>query len=253
VIRRLTISWAVLALAAPLLAANKDIERLQLQVASLEGTLADLKRTSDETIKELRRLNEALADQNASLKKSIQDQKVQQDATQSGLKDVADRLALLGERLQAIQQQMAPPPAVPSGGEASSSPPPSPAAPTLAPRELYSQAYADYARGNYDIAVQGFQEYLRQYPSTDFSDKAEYWIGECLFAKQKYADALEAWKKLLTDFPASEKVPDAHYKRGVALEKLSRRSQALLEYRFVVDRYPNSEAGRRARERLNPQ
>jgi TolA-binding protein len=39
----------------------------------------------------------------------------------------------------------------------------------------------------------------------------------------------------------------------MALERLGRRSQAQLEYRAVATRYPNSEAGRKAREKLNPQ
>jgi tol-pal system protein YbgF len=259
VIRRLTMGAALLALTVPAQAANKDLERLQIQIANVEAQLAELKRGSDDTLKEVRRLNEALADQNASLKRSLQDQRVQQETLQASLKDLTERLGALGERFQAAQSGGAPPPAGapqtnPAGGP--QGPPPS-AAPatssTAAPRELYSQAYADYARGNYDLAIQGFQEYLRQYPNTDFSDNAEYWIGECLYGKGKYVEAVEAWKKLFTDFPSSAKIPDAHYKRGLALEKLGRRSQALLEYRFVVDRFPNSEAGRRAREKLNPQ
>ena len=49
-----------------------------------------------------------------------------------------------------------------------------------------------------------------------------------------------------------DKLPDARFKKGMALEKLGRRSQALLEYRFVAERFPNSEAGRKAREKLSP-
>jgi tol-pal system protein YbgF len=121
-----------------------------------------------------------------------------------------------------------------------------------APRELYSQAYADYARGNYDVAIQGFQEYLRAFPNTDFSDNAQYWIGECLYGKQKYAEAIDAWNSLVRDFPSSDKLPDGRFKKGLALERLGRRSQALIEYRYVAEHYPNSEAGRKAREKLNP-
>ena len=127
-----------------------------------------------------------------------------------------------------------------------------PTGPAPAPRELYSQAYADYARGNYDLAMQGFSEYLRAYPGTDFSDNAQYWIGECLYGKKMYAESIEAWNTLLKDFPTSDKLPDARVKKGMSLERLGRRSQALVEYRYVVDRFPTSQAARIARERLNP-
>jgi tol-pal system protein YbgF len=127
-----------------------------------------------------------------------------------------------------------------------------PSGPAPAPRELYSQAYADYARGNYDLAIQGFSEYIRNYPATDFTDNAQYWIGECLYGKKLYNEAVEAWNVLFRDYPSSDKLPDGRVKKGMALERLGRRSQALVEYRYVVDRFPNSQAARIAREHLNP-
>ena len=97
---------------------------------------------------------------------------------------------------------------------------PLPSAPAPAPRELYSQAYADYARGNYDLAIQGFGEYIRNYPGTDFTDNAQYWIGECLYGKKMYTEAVEAWNVLFRDYPSSDKLPDARVKKGMALERL---------------------------------
>jgi tol-pal system protein YbgF len=236
-------------------AANKDIERLQLQVAGLSGQVADLQRVNEDNLREIRRLNEALAEQNASLKKGLQDQRVNEEGVQATLREISEKLSVLGERFQAAQAPPVPAPAFPADPGAA------PVAPGAAPiggsppppRELYSQAYADFARGNYDLAIQGFQEYLKNYPSTDLSDNAQYWIGECLSGKQRYQDAIEALNVLLRDFPSSDKLADARVKKGVALEKLGRRSQALLEYRYVVERFPNTQAARIAREKLNPQ
>jgi tol-pal system protein YbgF len=101
--------------------------------------------------------------------------------------------------------------------------------------------------------VQAFQEYLKNYPSTDFSDNAQYWIGECYYGKQRYQEAIDAWNVLLRDYTSSDKLPDARVKKGMALERLGRKSQALLEYRYVVERFPNTQAARIAREKLNPQ
>jgi tol-pal system protein YbgF len=122
--------------------------------------------------------------------------------------------------------------------------------PAPAAGELYTQAYADCARGNYDLGIQGFQEYLKHYPSASLSDNAQYWIGECLYGKRDYAAAVAAWDELLRQYPGTDKIPDARYKKAMALEKLGRRSQALLEYRYVSEHFPNSEAGRKAREKV---
>ena len=162
-------------------------------------------------------------------------------------------------RARAAMIETSPGSATPGGGgTAAGSPAPAGVpnaaapAPAPAPRELYTQAYADFARGNYDLAIAGFTEYIRAYPATDFTDNAQYWIGECLYGKKQFAEAIEAWNTLFRDYPSSDKLPDARVKKGMALEKLGRRSQALVEYRYVVDRFPNTQAARIARERLNP-
>jgi len=260
--RRLAAPAALLFLALPARAANKDIERLQVQIANLAAQVTELKRALDLNVAELKRLNESLAEQGSIVKRGAQDRRTEDEAVRLALKDIGDRLGEIQEKLQAGTLLPPIPGGAPPAGEPAGALTTSPAAPGApqgtgapppAPRELYSQAYADYARGNYDLAVSGFEEYLRTYPNTEFSDNAQYWIGECLYGKQKYAEAVEAWNTLFRDFPSSDKLPDARFKKGLALERLGRRSQALVEYRYVVDRYPNSEAGRKAREKLNAQ
>jgi tol-pal system protein YbgF len=257
--------------AQPLYAANKDIDRLAIQVASLQSQLAELQRSGEDTRSEIKRLSELIAEQNALLQKNASERRQIDEALTTGLKELSDRVAELAEAVQAIKAMFPPanmatdsggaaagttasaaPDGSTAGGAAGGTSTTAPQAAPPAPRELYSQAYADYARGNYDLAMQGFSEYLKAYPDTDFSDNAQYWIGECLYGKKQYADAIEAWNTLLKDYATSDKVPDARVKKGMALERLGRRSQALVEYRYVVDRFPTSQAARIARERLNP-
>jgi tol-pal system protein YbgF len=265
----------VLLAAAPAQAANKDLERLYVQVAALQSQVADLQRAAEDSLKEIRRLNEVVAEQNASMRRSVDDQRLREEAFQNAIKDFTERLAEMGERLDAARAATTTPATVytPSAATAPGGPgsPGGPSAPGVAgpspatgtappaavpaanvppPRELYSQAYTDYARGNYDLAIQGYQEYLRNYPDTDFADNAQYWIGECLYSKQKFPEAIAAWDELFQKFPASDKLPDAHLKKGLALERTARRREALREYRFVVDRYPNTEAARKARDKI---
>lgn len=252
-IPRFLLASVFLAAAAPAWAVNKDIERLQIQIAALQGQIADLQRTVEDNQKDIKRLADTLAEQNAFLRKALQDRRIQDDALQTAIKEFSERVSDLEQRLQQAPAPVAAPAAAPPEGGASAPPaaPPVAAAPPP-PRELYSQAYADYARGNYDLAIQEYREYLRNYPNTDLSDNAQYWIGECYFSKGRYNEAVAAWDDLMRDYPASDKLPDARYKKGVTLERLGRKREALVEYRNVVERYPNSDAGRKAREKLNP-
>ena len=252
-------------LVAPVLASgNKDIERLYLQMAALQSEVAQLHRTSDDALKELHRLNEVLADQSALVKKSVQDQQRQAEASQIAIKDVGEAVASLRDRLQApavagpgpaMPTREEPPAALPPGGASAPAPVQSGPAAVAPPadRELYTQAYADFARGNYDLSIQAFQEYIKRRPTDHLADNAQYWIGECLFGKRQYAEAVAAWDELLRQYPGTDKIPDAHYKKAMALERLGRQSQAKLEYRFVLEHFPNTEAGRKSREKMQGQ
>ena len=253
--QRFLTSVILVALPGAASGANKDIERLQVQVASLQSQLTTMERLAEDTLRELKRLNESLAEQNAFLKKNVQDRRVQDEAITTSLREMDERVSEIAEQIQGLHLRESAPPPVAAAAPATEDEPapraPAPAAP--APRELYSQAYADYARGNFDLAIQQYQQYLAAYPETDLSDNAQYWIGECLYSQQKYTEALLAWDELFRRYPGSDKLPDARYKKAAALERLGRRSQALIEYRAVANRYPNSAAGRKAREKITPQ
>ena len=255
--------------ASPLFAANKDIERLAIQIAALQGQLTELQRSGEETRAELRRLAELVAEQNALLRKAAADKRQQDESMSVGLRELSERVSELAETLESIKTQTA---AVAAAAERPGCRGRHPGCrrarhtaadgrrqqPARRQRRCRRRA-SSTARptrtsreGNYDLAMQGFAEYLRAYPGTDFADNAQYWIGECQYGKKLYPEAIDAWNLLLKDFPSSDKLPDARVKKGMALERLGRRSQALVEYRFVVDRFPTSQAARIARERLNP-
>jgi tol-pal system protein YbgF len=244
------LALASLALGSPVSAASKEMERLLIQVANLQQQVGELQRLAHENTRAIQQLGELVGEQNASVKKAMQDQKLQDEAMQTTLREVSERLSDVADR--ASMATAIPASAVPA---ADGSVPAAGLPPTAAPdpRDLFSQAYADCSRGNYDLGIQGFREFLRAYPSTDRSDNAQYWIGECLFSKGAFAEAVEAWDALLRDFPSSDKVPDARVKKGLALEKVGRKKEALVLYRYVLEHYPNSEAAKTAKSKLNPQ
>jgi len=256
--RRIALITTLVLIAASAARADDDCKRMQIQLTALQGQVADMQRRAQDNLAELKRLTELVAEQNALLKRALDDGRQQDEAVLASMKDLADRVSEVMEQIDALRVagNVAAPvapgaglaQATAEGGEAAVG---EEGAPVPAPRELYSQAYADFARGNYDLAIQGFTEYMKHYPDTDFTDNAQYWIGECLYGKKQYAEAIDAWNTLFRDHPSSDKVPDGRVKKGMALEKLGRRSQALVEYRYVVDRYPTSPAARIARERLN--
>lgn len=118
------------------------------------------------------------------------------------------------------------------------------------PEELYRAAYEDYMRGNYQLAADGFGEYRRRWPSTELSDNALYWIGECLDAQDKTEEALAIFSQVLEEYPGSDKAPAAQLKKGLLYLKLGDKGQGALNLQYVVYEYPGTREADLARERL---
>lgn len=117
-------------------------------------------------------------------------------------------------------------------------------------KTLYDTAYLDVTRGNYDLAVAGFREFLKNYPSSSLADNAQYWIGEAFYAREKHAEALAEFLKVVEEYPNQDKVPAAMYKAGLCHQKLGDRAKAAETWRQLASKYSRSNEASLARERL---
>ncbi len=121
---------------------------------------------------------------------------------------------------------------------------------SASPQEIYNTAYADYTKGNYPLAILGFQEYSENFGASDFADDALYWVGESYYSQGKFTDAIAAFEEVLRLYPQGDKVPAAHLKKGLAYLESNRTAQAVMQLNALVENYPNSDEARLARERL---
>ncbi len=120
----------------------------------------------------------------------------------------------------------------------------------LEPSEAYRQALNDYNSGNYDLALAGFHNYLKQFPDSSQADKAQYWIGECYYAKKEFKSAIDAFSRLIKTYPKSDKVAGAKLKIGYSYLNENHTAKAREWLHRVVKEYPKSEEADRAKEKL---
>lgn len=118
------------------------------------------------------------------------------------------------------------------------------------PDQLYKTAYSDYMQANYQLAIQGFEEYIQRFPKTDLADNALFWTGECYAALKDNDKAIEAYSKLMEDYPDSDKAPAAQLKKGILYLEKGDQSQGVLNLQYVVYEHPGSEEADLAREKL---
>jgi tol-pal system protein YbgF len=252
---------------------SSDIEGLHRHVADVENKVDSVAKQSSSK-DEVARLNDSLAKQSATLLRSNADLGTKFDDLIREMQTLAGKLEDANRRLTQLSQQIAEtqgrlatsavPASTPAGGAAvapASQPvagpggAPSPAAPSAgargpSPADLFAQATADYQRGQYDLARQGFQEYVDTYPKTDLSDDAAYWAGECYAAQKKPREAIGAFERMIRLYPQSDKGAAAHLKKAVAHLELAEKAQAIVELGFVVREYPGSDEAKSARQRL---
>lgn len=254
-----------------------DIEGLHRQMNDIETQIQALERKSSSK-EEVARLNSSVSEQTQQLLKSNADTGVKLGELSTAIEQLQAKLEDTNRRLSQLSQQIAEtqgdllrmrggtsalppgtPPGLPSTNPASprvGEPSPNPGRndavvrPAAGPSELYDTAYADYTKGRYALAIQGFQEYLQAYPSTDLSDNAQYWIGESHYAQKKYAEAIADFDRLLKEWPKSDKAPSALLKKGYALLELGQKAEAVVQLQYVIHEHPASEEARLARARL---
>jgi tol-pal system protein YbgF len=122
--------------------------------------------------------------------------------------------------------------------------------PTGNPVDVYQAAYRDYQRGNFDLAIAGFRDFISQSATSDLADNAAYWIGESLFSQQKYREAIAQFDTVVTQFPRSDKVPGALLKKGFSYLNLNERAQGIVQLQYVVHEHPTASEAALARQRL---
>lgn len=260
--------------------ANKEMVQLQRDVALLQDDVRTLQRSLDEKMSALRTLVEqTLAASNKSgtsvavLESGIQNRMAEQQKTLTGpivnmgakidqmatdFQTLRESVADLTERMSKLQTQIvdlnntvkvlsAPPSAPPPGGGALPSAGPATPPPGMSAKQLYETAMRDRSGGNLELALQGFQEYLKFYGNTDLAPNAQFYVGQIYYDKNDFAPALQSFDAVLEKYPENNKTPDATYMKGMALLKSGQRNEAAREFLNVIQKYPKAEVAEKAR------
>ncbi|HEX2120002.1 MAG TPA: tol-pal system protein YbgF [Thermoanaerobaculia bacterium] len=265
---RLTLIAAA-ALSAAGCISTSDFEAVQQQVAELQEELANIKRTAS-TREEVQNVNVRIAEQtetllksNATLVAKVAEIESQMQSTQGSTEQSSHRMDQLAQQLaqarrdvEEMRAQIAALTAVPAAPPAGAGETPSsgemtvPATPAGDPMQTYQAAYRDYQRGNFDLAIEGFREFLQGNATSDLADNAAYWIGESLFSQRKYRDAIEQFDIVVSRYPRSDKVPGALLKKGYAYISIGERAQGVVQLQYVLHEHPRSQEAALARQRL---
>lgn len=226
-----------------------QVETLRQDVNRLRGQIEVLNNTAENTAK---RQRDMYVDLDTRLRK-IEQGGAGATAPSPGPSPAAGAApATAGAAAAPATAAAAPPPA------AGAKPPPAaaPASGAVAvdPNETRAYEAAQNQRriGNYQGAIFGFQNFLKQYPRSTLAPRAQYWIGDSYFNLRDFKNAIAAQQALVKAYPDSPSVPDALLNIASSQAELGDATASRRTLEDLVARHPASDAAEKARRRLAP-
>ena len=259
----LTAAWPARA------AENKEHQQMMAELRMLQEQQAQVLQAIAGLNETLKLITTRIDDQSATQRKTTADQKLILDNIAEAariLRERADdtnvRLSNVSQELQSLRQTVATIPqntaAVPTGtgeptgtGDPGGQPGSVVIPPNVSPGQFYQRVTGDYAAGQYDLAISGFEAFIRSFPTSPQADDAQLLIGNSWYNQGNFEQAVAAYQKVITDFPQSEQVPPALYKMGQSYENLKQDDQARKSYQRVIDEFPASVENSLSRQRLD--
>jgi tol-pal system protein YbgF len=116
---------------------------------------------------------------------------------------------------------------------------------------VYKSAYEALKRREHATAIAGFKTFLSRFPDHDYSDNAQYWLGEAYYDQADWKTALAEFRKVIKRYPGGNKAPDALLKIGFCYVKLGDAAAAGDVLQQVLQIYPKTDAARLAQKRLD--
>ncbi|HEX4846366.1 MAG TPA: tetratricopeptide repeat protein [Geothrix sp.] len=181
----------------------------------------------------------AEAEQKAAQESRTQDRRFQADLQES-LRQVQDTTRVLNNRLNSLPRAGARP-----AGDAQ------PAAQASEDERAFNAAVLDYNRGNYPLAAEGLDLFLKNYPQSAKRPDALFFLGLCHYNQRTFDKAQQAFDRIIRDHAASPQFLPAKLKRAQCLLKQGLKPAAVKAFRELVDGYSGSAEARTAQQELS--
>jgi len=216
---------------------------LPKQTASLYEDVYQTKLSVNSLDKKLSSYNENM---NQSLKTLSEESNTSAKTTNRNLADLNERVMKIEENIRKLQAKIdelvfyinkdSSKVSVSEEGEpvatSTSTAPSSTQSDMLQGKKLYNQ-------GEYQKAIDIFNNVLTRNPAPNLASESYYHIGQCYFYLNDYDNAIKNFNQILTDHSEDELAPYAMLRLGDSYLKLNNKEEARKNYQGVLEKYPN--------------
>ncbi len=224
-----------------------QIEELKTELILLQRQTQTMQDTFNKTMGELNTLIVQMSDNIAAVRRAQSAISTNTGDTSGLISSMGERITATNNRMERLSEQFA------SLKKVIEDIPRMPTFTQLTPgnaEQLFAAAYSDYSRGNFDLALSEFKQYVETFPSSELADNAQYWIAEILLAQKKTPEALAELEKVAQINPAGDKTSLALYKRATLLLELGKKEEAVAQFLVLVKDYAKSQEANLATQQL---
>ena len=118
-------------------------------------------------------------------------------------------------------------------------------------RQAYDSIFPLVRNKQFDEAVARYQQFINDYPTSDYVSNARYWLAQIYSVQGNTIDAEREYSIVAEQYPQSSKAADAYLKLGQLFEGKGNYAQATSMYQKILSDYADSTAARFAKERLD--
>jgi TolA-binding protein len=262
----------LLATTTPADAANKEHQQLMADIRMLQEQQQTLQNLIGQVAEAIKGVNTRLDQQAETTRKAMADQKLVIDNLSNDVRVIREklddnnvRLGSLSQEVDALRQALqqrpavtAPPPDAPTAtgdtppaAAGGTTPPPAGGTVINSPKQQFDSAFSDYASGNYDLAVIGFDAFIKTFPKSDQADDAQVYICTSYLQQNKNDDAVKACDVAIRTYPGGNAIPEAYYRKALAQRNLKDVAGARATLEELKKKFPDSQMNQLGEQLLN--
>jgi len=234
---------------------SREVQELQRDVAQLSEDVRTLKQALEQRVTavttQMEAMTKALAPLNdsiAAIRKSVEDQdhkltpqiaaqgsRIDQMAT--SFSTVQQSLADLTSGINRLQTQI-----VDLGNVVKVISTPAPKPPSA--EELLKSADADRLGGKYELAAQGYSDYIKAYADSPQADAAQFQLGVVHYQMKDMESAVKDFDAVVQNYPKSARLADALFYKSMSLATLGRKTESAAACADLRRRFPRNDFAR---------
>jgi TolA-binding protein len=231
---------------------SREIQELQRDVAQLQEEVRNLKAAVEQRVggvttqmqtmtASLDKLNSAIASMQTGLQEQekklvpmVAAQGSRVDQAASSLTTMQQAFSDLTTAVTRLQTQL-----TDLGNAVKVIATPAPKPPSA--EELLKSAEADRLGGKYELAAQGYADFLRSYADSPQADVAQFQLGMTHYQLKDMEAAVRDFDAVAQNHPKSPRAPEALFYKARSLQALTRASEAAAACQELRRRFPRSE------------